>query len=46
MIMGYLAAFESTNISEAGEVMPTKIGIHACYINAYLHEIFEPILIN
>ena len=39
-----LAVFESTNISETGEVMPTKIGVHACYINTYLHEFFEPIL--
>ena len=31
---------------ETGEATPTKIGEHACYINAYLHEFFEliPIL--
>ena len=39
-----LAVFESTNISETREVMPTKIGVHACYINLYLHEFFELIL--
>ena len=41
-----LAIFESSSISETGEAMPTKIGIHACYINAYLHKLFEPILID
>ena len=32
--------------SETREATPTKIGEHACYINAYLHEFFEliPIL--
>ena len=24
----------------------TKIGVHVCYINAYLHEFFEPISID
>ena len=43
---GNLAVFESTGISETGEATPTKIGVHACYINPYLHEFFEPILIN
>ena len=43
---GNLAVFESSSISETGEVMPTKIGVHACYINTYLHEFFEPIPIN
>ena len=41
-----LAVFESANISETGEVMPTKIGVHACYINLYLHKFFEPIPSN
>ena len=41
-----LAVFESTGISETGEAVPTKIGVHACYINPYLHECFEPILID
>ena len=35
--------FESSGISETGEVTPTKIGIHVCYINPYLYEFFEPI---
>ena len=43
---GNLAVFESTGISETGEAMPTKIGVHACYIKAYLHIYFEIILIN
>ena len=43
---GILAVFEISNMSETGEVMPTKIGVHVCYINMYLHEFFEPILIN
>ena len=41
-----LAIFESSSISETGEATPTKIGINACYINAYLHKLFEPILID
>ena len=43
---GNLAVFESSNISETGEVMTTKIGMHARDINPYLHEFFEPIPIN
>ena len=43
---GKLAVFESSGISETGEVTPTKISVNACYINAYLHEFFEPILIE
>ena len=43
---GKLAVFESSNISETGEVMPTKIGVHALDIDPYVHEFFEPILIN
>ena len=43
---GKLAVFESSNISETGKVMPTKIGVYACYINTYLHNFFEPILSN
>ena len=43
---GNLAIFESSNISEIGEVMPTKIGMHAFDINPYLHEFFEPILFD
>ena len=43
---GKLAVFEGHSISETGEAPPTKIGVHAFDINAYLHEFFEPILIN
>ena len=42
---GNLAVFEGSGISETGKVTPTKIGVHACYINPYFHEFFEPILI-
>ena len=38
--------FESSGISETGEVTPTKIGVNVCYINIYLHDFFEPIPIN
>ena len=43
---GKLAVFESSNISKTGEVTPTKIGVNVCYIKAYMHEFFEPILNN
>ena len=43
---GNLAVFEISGISETGEVTPTKIGVHVCYINLYLHKYFEPIPIN
>ena len=43
---GNLAVFESTCISETGGDTPTKIGVHALHINPYLHEFFEPILID
>ena len=45
---GKLAVFESTctNISESREPIPTKIGVHACDINPYMHEFFEPIPID
>ena len=43
---GNLAVFESSNISETKKATPTKIGVHACDINPYLHEFFEPIPIN
>ena len=43
---GNLAVFEGNNISETGETTPTKIGVHACDINPYLHEFFEPIPID
>ena len=35
-----LAVFESSNISETGEVTPIKIGVYVCYINTYLHDFF------
>ena len=43
---GNLAVFESSYISENGEVTPTKIGVDVCYINTYLHDFFEPIPID
>ena len=43
---GNLAVFEGSNISETGEVTPTKIDVHVCYINLYLHGFFEPIPID
>ena len=43
---GNLAVLESSNISETGEVTPTKIDVHVCYINLYMHDFFEPILSN
>ena len=43
---GNLAQFESSNISEIKKTTSTKIGVHAFDINPYLHEIFEPILID
>ena len=33
-----LVIFESSNISETGEAMPTKIGVHVLDINPYLHD--------
>ena len=35
---GNLVVFESSNISEIREVMPTKIGVHVFEIDPYLHE--------
>ena len=43
---GNLAVFESSGISKTGKVTPTKIGVNAYYINTYLHEFFELILID
>ena len=43
---GNLAVFESSGISETGEVTPTKTGVHACDVDPYLHEFFEPISID
>ena len=43
---GNLAVFEGSSISETEETTPTKIGVHVLGINPYMHEFFEPILIN
>ena len=43
---GNLAVFESSGISETGEVTPTKIGVHAFDINPYLHKFFGLIPID
>ena len=43
---GNLAVFEGSNISETRTAIPTKIGVHACDINPYLHDFFEPIPID
>ena len=43
---GNLAVFESSGISETGAVTPTKIDAHEFDINPYMHEFFEPILID
>ena len=40
---GNLAVFEGSSISETEIVTPTKISVHACYINTYFHEFFQPI---
>ena len=32
---GKLTVIESSNISETGQAMPTKIGVHAFDINSY-----------
>ena len=38
---GNLAVFESSNISETRmATTPIKIGVHAQYIDLYLHEFF------
>ena len=43
---GNLAVFVSSSISETKETTPTKIDVHVLNINPYVHEFFEPILIN
>ena len=37
---------KGSHISKTEEATPTKTGVHARDINLYLHEFFEPILIN
>ena len=43
---GKLAVFESSNIFETEESMPTKIGVHELDINPYMHEFLKPIPID
>ena len=43
---GNLAVFEGSGISKTEGVTPTKINVHELDINPYLHEFFQPILIN
>ena len=43
---GNLAVFEGSNISETGEVTPTKIGVYTFDMSLYLHEFFELIPID
>ena len=43
---GNLAIFKGNSISETEESTPTKIGVHACDINPYLHEFFGLIPID
>ena len=43
---GNLAVFEGSSISKKGEVTPTKIGVHVCDIDPYLHDFFGPIPID
>ena len=43
---GNLAVIVGSSISETGEASPTKIGVPVCDINLYLHEFFEPIVLN
>ena len=43
---GNLAIFGSSNISKINTTTLTKVGVHALDINFYLHEFFEPILID
>ena len=43
---GKIGRFEGSSISETGEALPTKIGVHAFDINLCLHEFFEPIPID
>ena len=41
-----LVVLVGSNISETKKAPPTKIGVHVCDINHYLHECFEPIPID
>ena len=46
MVERNLAVFESSNISETRMATPIKIGVHAQYIDLYLHKFFEPFANN
>ena len=37
---------EKKKISETGEATPTKTDVHELDINPYLHEFFEPIMMD
>ena len=37
---------KGSHISEIVETTPTKTGVHACDVDLYLHEFFEPIPID
>ena len=41
-----LPFLKGSHISETGEATPTKISVHALDIDPYMHEFFEPILID
>ena len=43
---GNLAVYEGSNISETRVGTSTKIGLHACDVNSYLHKFFESIPID
>ena len=43
---GNLVVFEGSSISKTEIATPTKNGVHACDINPYLHEFFDPIPID
>ena len=43
---GNLAVFEGSSISETEIATPIKIGVHVLHIYSYLHEFFEPILME
>ena len=42
----FLKTTEKEQIFKIGEARPTKIGIPVLYTHPYLHEFFEPILID
>ena len=43
---GNLVKFERSNIFKTKKATTTKIGVHTLHIQPYVHEFFEPILIN